>query len=467
MNTGLTWLRRGMPMPRRLSTTLVAITIGLVLVALQVQPAFADGYDQQKVRARVQHGALMVTGTTNDDTITLRLRAYRPNTIEIDDDGDGKADLRVKRKKFESIVVNAGAGNDHIRIDDSNGVFTDTELTTLNGEAGDDMLAGGGGSETLVGGAGVDQALGGDGNDRMIWNPGDGTDVNEGGNGDDTAVVNGGDVAEVFTTTANGDRVRFDRISPGPFSVDIGTTEHLVLNANDGDDSFSATGDLATLIEIQVDGGAGNDKLLGGNGVDHLVGGEGDDFLDGNQGNETAFLGDGNDVFQWDPGDGSDVIEGGAGTDTMLFNGAAGAEQFDLSANGGRLRFFRTQGNIVMDTDDVEVVVLNTFGGVDTTTINDLAATDVMAVNVDLASPALSGTGDAAADVVKVLGTNGVDNVVVAGNSSGVTVTGQAATVGIVGMEAANDTLQIDTLGGVDNVNSAGLAAGTLTLVVI
>jgi hypothetical protein len=34
-------------------------------------------------------------------------------------------------------------------------------------------------------------------------------------------------------------------------------------------------------------------------------------------------------------------------------------------------------------------------------------------------------------------------------------------------MEAANDTLQIDTLGGGDDVNSAGLAPGTLTLVVI
>jgi hypothetical protein len=33
-------------------------------------------------------------------------------------------------------------------------------------------------------------------------------------------------------------------------------------------------------------------------------------------------------------------------------------------------------------------------------------------------------------------------------------------------MEAANDTLQIDTLGGVDIVNSAGLAAGTIALVV-
>ena len=50
----------------------------------------------------------------------------------------------------------------------------------------------------------------------MIWNPGEGTDLNEGGAGTDTVEVNGGNGAETFTVTANGTRVRFDRVSPGP-----------------------------------------------------------------------------------------------------------------------------------------------------------------------------------------------------------------------------------------------------------
>ena len=54
------------------------------------------------------------------------------------------------------------------------------------------------------------------GNDRMIWNPGDDTDLNEGGAGTDTVEVNGGNGAEVFTVTANGTRVRFDRVDAGP-----------------------------------------------------------------------------------------------------------------------------------------------------------------------------------------------------------------------------------------------------------
>jgi len=91
------------------------------------------------------------------------------------------------------------------------------------------------------------------GNDRMIWNPGDGTDLMEGGDGNDTAEVNGGNGAEVFTITANGTRVRFDRISPAPFSLDIGTTENLVVNANGGDDVITAGNGLASLIKLTID----------------------------------------------------------------------------------------------------------------------------------------------------------------------------------------------------------------------
>jgi Ca2+-binding RTX toxin-like protein len=141
--------------------------------------------------------------------------------------------------------------------------------------------------------------------------------------------------------------VRFDRISPAPFSLDIGTSENLVLNANGGNDSFSATGDLASLIKITVDGGAGDDTLLGSNGIDLLLGGDNNDFIDGQQGGDTAFMGAGDDTFQWDPGDGSDTVEGQAGNDRLLFNGSPGAEIFEALVNGPWVRFTRNLGNIV------------------------------------------------------------------------------------------------------------------------
>ena len=300
----------------------------------------------------------------------------------------------------------------------------------------------------------------------MTWNPGDDTDLNEGGSGTDTVQVNGGGGDEVFTTTANGTRVRFDRIDPAPFAIDIGTSENLVLNANGGDDNFSATGNLAALIKITVDGGAGNDTILGSNGADVLLGGAGNDFVDGQQGNDVAFLGAGDDDFQWDPGDGSDIVEGQAGTDSMVFNGSGGNEIFAASANGGRVRFTRNLGNIVMDLDDVEVIDLNALGGTDTITVNDLSGTDVVEFDGDLAG-VLGGTaGDGQPDTVIVNGTNGPDNVDITGAGTSASVTGLATAVNLTNSEGANDSLVVNALGGDDVVEATTLPAGVIKLTI-
>jgi Ca2+-binding RTX toxin-like protein len=74
----------------------------------------------------------------------------------------------------------------------------------------------------------------------------------------------------VFNIAANGSRVRFDRLSPAPFSLDIGATENLVLHANGGDDIITAGNGLANLIQLTLDGGAGNDTITGGDGNDNV-----------------------------------------------------------------------------------------------------------------------------------------------------------------------------------------------------
>src|SRR5215218_6502723 len=202
----------------------------------------------------------------------------------------------------DNDVLTGGSGGDML--------FGQAGNDTLLGKGGFDFLFGGSENDVLTGGDADDQVFGESGNDRMVWNPGDDTDLNEGGAGTDTVEVNGGNGTEAFTTTANGTRVRFDRIDPAPFSIDIGTSEQLVLNANGGNDSYSATGNLATLIKITVDGGAGNDTLTGGDGADTLLGGDGDDTVAGGRGNDVALLGAGDDTFAWVPGDGSDTVEG-------------------------------------------------------------------------------------------------------------------------------------------------------------
>lgn len=384
------------------------------------------------------------------------------------------------------IRVFGRGGNDHISLVETNGTLPRANLfggagndtmtggsgadmlfgqagnDTLLGKGGIDFLFGGSGNDILTGGDGDDQAFGQGGNDRMIWNPGDDTDLNEGGAGNDTVEVNGGNASEAFTVTANGARVRFDRVDPAPFSIDIGTSENLVVNMNGGNDSFSASGDLAALIKLTVDGGADNDKILGGNGNDELLGGDGNDFIDGNQGADRALMGAGDDVFQWDPGDGSDKVEGQAGSDTMLFNGSANDEIFDVSAKRGHVRFTRNVGDIVMDLNDVEAIDVNALGGADTIVINDVRGTDLVEVNIDLAG-AIDGTeGDGQSDTVIVKGTNGDDGILVQGDKTGVAVFGLRAVVNITNSEAAKDKLSVLALAGDDEVDASGLAAGAI-----
>ena len=420
------------------------------------------------------------------------------NTITVSRDAAGQLLVNggaVAVKGGAPTVANVGliqvfgqGGNDTITLNEANGALpranlfggTGNDTATggsggdmLFGQSGNDVLLGKGGGDFLFGGTENDVLTGGDaddqvfgeaGNDRMIWNPGDDTDLNEGGLGTDTVEVNGGNGAETFTVTANGTRVRFDRLNPAPFSIDIGTSENLTVNMNGGDDRFSTTGNLAALIKLTVDGGTGNDTILGSNGIDLLRGGDGNDFIDGQQGNDVAFMGAGDDVFQWDPGDGSDIVEGQAGTDRMLFNGSAGNELFTASANGGRVLFTRNLGNIVMDLDDVEAIDLNTLGGTDTTTINDLSGTDLVEVNVNQAGTIGGTAGDGQADIVIVNGTNRNDTIDVFGAGTSYAVVGLHAVVSVTNSEGANDALVVNALRGNDGVTATTLPAGIVHL---
>ena len=265
-------------------------------------------------------------------------KATVANTAKIQmfgQDGNDTLTIDETNGAMPAALMFGGDGNDTITGGSGNDMlFGQAGNDILLGKGGNDLLFGGAGNDTLTGGAGDDQMFGEAGNDRMIWNPGDGTDLMEGGDGIDTAEVNGGNGAEVFTITANGTRVRFDRISPAPFSLDIGTTENLVVNANGGDDVITAGNGLASLIKLTIDGGAGNDTITGGDGADTLIGGDGNDIITGGRGNDTAQLGTGDDTFVWNPGDGSDMVEGQDGTDTLQFNGSNVGEKIDLSANG-------------------------------------------------------------------------------------------------------------------------------------
>ena len=307
----------------------------------------------------LENGVLTIKGTNKADAIALGQSAVQRGVLQVDVGDDGTADFEFNTADLTQIIVKAGNGDDTVRIDESNGSFSNLIPTTLEGGNGDDTLTGGSGAVTLH-------------------------------------------------------------------------------------------------------GGNGNDKLIGENGDETLFGDNGNDVIDGNKGADRMVGGNGDDTLVWDPGDGSDVVEGQDGFDTMVFNGAGGAETFDLNAIGHRLTFTREPGDITMDTNGVEQIDVNALGGADVVTVNDLSGTDVTKVNVDLAG-ALGGTaGDGAADSVVVGGTKGDDTIDVSGDAAGVNVTGLATKVNVSHAEPANDSLDIETNGGADIINHAGLAAGVI-----
>jgi Ca2+-binding RTX toxin-like protein len=435
------WLRGN---PRRTGHRARPVRFGLEQLGDRVLPAVSAFFSPAG-------GVLTVLGDAADNTITVSRDAA--GKILVNNGAVAVAGGTPTVANTATISVFGFAGNDVITLNEANGALPRA------------LLFGGDGNDALTGGDGDDQAFGEAGDDRMIWNPGDDTDLNEGGAGIDTVEVNGGNGAEAFTATANGTRVRFDRVSPAPFFLDIGTTENLVVNMNGGDDTFTGANGLAPLISLTVDGGAGNDKITGGDGNDVLTGGDGNDLINGGRGNDLALMGAGDDTFVWNPGDGSDTVEGQDGHDTMLFNGANIAEKIDLSANGPRLRLFRDVANITMDADGVERVDLNARGGADTIVMNDLSGTAVTEVNIDLEATPGGAAGDGAADTVIVNGTNGDDVIQVAGGTSGVSALGQAARVNVTGAEADRDQLVVNGLGGDDVIEASGLAAGSIGLV--
>jgi Ca2+-binding RTX toxin-like protein len=416
------------------------------------------------------NGLLMAIGSSGKDTLTFSRDAA--GHILANGGSVPVAGGTPTVANTSLIAAFGQAGNDTIALDETNGALPAAELfggdgnDSLTGGSGNDLLFGQAGNDTLLGKGGNDQVFGQAGDDTMIWNPGDGSDLFEGGDGNDTAQINGGNGAETFTITANGSRVLFARTDPAPFSVDIGTTENLVLHANGGDDIITAGNGLAGLVQLTLDGGAGNDTITGGDGNDVLLGGDGNDLVAGGRGNDVAQLGAGDDTFVWNPGDGSDTVEGGPGTDTLLFNGANVNENIDISANGNRVRFFRDVGNVTMDLHSVEQIQFIARGGADTVTVGDLSGTGVKQVSVDLSASPGGGTGDGQADTVIANGRASNDHITIAGAGASFAVTGLPAQVSVTGSEGANDRLVVNGLGGNDKIDASGLAAGVVNLTI-
>jgi Ca2+-binding RTX toxin-like protein len=215
-----------------------------------------------------------------------------------------------------SIAIFAGAGSDVVKGSDGNDV--------LSGDLGDDRLLGEEGADRLIADVG---------DDTMVWNNGDGSDEDLGGPGEDTVEVSGNASGESFSygPGLRSAWVRLERAADdqdqGAFSVEAIETEHLTVNGGDGDDRFEATAPgLASLTQLAVNAGNGDDSVAGGDGPDRLDGGDGSDLLDGRDGNDQLSARDRR----------ADVVRGGAGddsaqTDELTLDAVSEVEQIDAT----------------------------------------------------------------------------------------------------------------------------------------
>src|SRR5262245_36803739 len=306
----MSWRRDGdgRRVAKALAVAIAIFVAALVFTAIgQAADAKKPGKPKPKVKATLSKGQLNVLGTPGNDRITVRLQPGNKSRLQVASAG---RIITCRRSRFSGSVVHAGAGSDALAADESNGVFTAAEQTSLFGDAGNDLAVakGSAAAETFE--------LSRDGS--FLRYAQNGRALRVGAERFDLRPLGGVDTITVNASSGN-DTVS---IAPSAGAVDVGGVgsaisirgpeQQDVLNVNGlgGNDAINGAVGLAALIKVgTIDGGAGNDSINGGDGSESLVGGDGNDAIDGNRGDDTGLLGSGDDSFRWDPGDGSDKVE--------------------------------------------------------------------------------------------------------------------------------------------------------------
>jgi Ca2+-binding RTX toxin-like protein len=298
-----------------------------------------------------------VNGAAAGEEFTVKPSALVAGGVRFDrlTDPPGPFNIEISGDT-ERLDLNANGGEDSVTADPG----FDTLKLDVEGGEGNDNLDGGDAADLLSGGPGNDRLTGDDnpaftqdvslgdaGDDTMVWNPGDDDDVNEGGPDNDTTEVNGGDGPEDFEvgpSPVNG-RVLFQRTGPtppGPFNIDIGTTESLQLNAGGGNDEIKGKTGLAGLIKSTLNGDDGNDRIKGTDGEDLLSGGKGIDVI---RSRDKA----------------ADQVEGNGGFDVAFVDKRDTVRGVEIVL-GGKLRVRHLGGKVIAVAGNVAVVRLQGVG---------------------------------------------------------------------------------------------------------
>lgn len=321
-----------------------------------------------------------------------------------------------------------------------------TQISSISGGAGNDMITGSASADTIFGGDDNDILFGGGGNDII-----DGEFSNDklnGGAGDDALFGDWGNDEFQYTGTTGG----FDSIDGG-----IGTDTVIALANNttigiasvQSIEAISAGGFTGVLIAgsanadvlnfgsvvltsiTKIDGGAGNDTIVGSAAADTILGSGGDDTLSGSGGNDTfQFTG---------TTSGFDAIDGGLGTDTI--SALANSTVIGLSSIAG-----------------IEAISAGTFTGVsisgsannDTLNFSGMTLTAIAKIDGGAGNDAITGT--VAADTI--LGAGGDDILSGGDGNDTFQYTGTAN-----GFDAVTGGLGTDTITALANSTVIGLSS--------
>ena len=198
------------------------------------------------------------------------------------------------------------------------------------------------------------------------------------------------------------------------------------------------------VTNLTVDAGTGDDRIFGSQGNDILIGGDGNDSITGFRGDDVALMGAGNDTFVWNRGTAATPLRARTAptrcsstartpTRTSTSPRTAAASASSGTSPVSRWTSMASKGS-----------TSTPLGGTDTINVGDLTGTGVTAVNLNLASTLTTNAGDGQADSVIVNGTAGADAIAVAGSTSGITVSGLAASVHIAGIDPTLDRLTVN-----------------------
>ncbi len=423
----------------------------------------------------VQYIKIGVGGAAN----TSRTFASLTDTITINNWTD--LSHRIEFFKFDDGTTLLLADILKLFGTDDNDTFTWTgAAASLSGGLGSDSIStgdyndtinGGVGNDTLSGGKGSDSLYGGGGDDTYIFNLGDGFESVFDEYIDNNSAVDGGTDTLLFGKDIIFDSLQFtfnktDLIIGIRSATDSGTSfaqlsnkitisdftdtrnriEFLKFQDNssidltnngtglrrlaakigtDGNDDISWN-----LTSVDMDAGAGNDKITAGSYNDYLRGGDGNDTLDGGGGNDTLRGGAGDDLYLLGIGSGKVTIiqgDGGligdGGFDSLQFKGGLLATDLTWTQQG--------QDKVGKLNDNDIVTIKNYFLGV-----SYQPAFNNTIYKLDLADNI---TGTAYSDVID--GSGGNDTI--KGGDGNDTINGGVGNDSIEG-GAGNDTIKGD-----------------------